>query len=549
MKPNLKKRLLPVLLLMEISFVQAHFVQAQTLSSLRDVCPKGTVAVVHESLLVEGVIVSDWHSDNMELNRSLTSVRMDLRDNYRTAYLQSADGSMGVRLIFDEVSENRLERYDKVVLDLKGCEVVRTAVPDAITIKGVRARNFQKVQAGNPSDINIKEKYVSELTDDDIYTFVTLKDIDVIFKDGSWANVYEPFVPYLESLHSDVDYSPSGRMDGWATLLRDARGQNIYMLVNMLCPWRRDGKGIPSGSGNVSGIVVHSQMPRYGGNMGRYCIRPLFRDDIQISGGKSSWKTYVGWVKPEGTGATLDFEIYGTVGNLFNEGKSGDRIYNDVGSSTAFLWTDTPSAVHIYSGFNDVSTKNKGIRSNAAILFKGRTVDWFDWDAEGKVTGSKAFYISFSTKKLKADFLQFNFEWSVGTQDGNKCWYFPIDWQVQCSCDGGLSWVTLRENATGAASFELRSLPWNDKKIADSGHDFVKKPNFETGLGPQQRSFNLPQEMIGQKEVIIRLSPASDDISRIRVEFHSPSRSGKVQKKDTARETWIRFESIQVDYK
>lgn len=283
--------------------------------------------------------------------------------------------------------------------------------------------------------------------------------------------------------------------------------------------------------------------------MGRYCIRPLFREDIQISGGKSPWRTYVGWVKPEGTGAVLDFEIYGTVGNLFNEGRTGDRIYNDVGSSAALLWTDTPSAVHVYSGFNDVDPKNKGIRSSAAIMFRGRTVDWFEWDAAGNVIGSKAFYISFSTKKLKAEVLQFNFEWSAGTQDGNKCWYFPLDWQVQCSNDGGATWTTLKENATGASSFELRSLPWEDGKIADSGHDFVKKPNFDTGLGPQQRSFNLPSGMLGQKEVLVRLSPASDDISRIRVEFHSPSRSGKVQKRDVARETWIRFESIQVDYR
>ena len=523
--------------------------QAQALSTLRELCPKGAVATITGPLSIEGVVVSDWRSDNMDLNRSLTSVRMDLRDNYRTAYIQEADGSMGVRLIFDEVSENRLERYDKVVLDLEGCELTRTANPDAITVRGVRARNFRRVLKGSPTDIACKEKTVSELTDDDIYTFVTLKDMDVIFKDGSWANIYEPFAPYSEPIHSKVDYSPSGRMDGWATLLRDASGCDIYMLVNMLCPWRRDGKGVPTGSGAVSGIVVHSSLPRYGGNMGRYCIRPLFREDIKISGGKSLWKTYVGWVKPEGSGATLDFEIYGTVDNLFKEGKKGDRIYNDVGSATALFWTDTPSAVHVYSGYNAPDAVNKGIRSNAAILFKGRTVDWFEWDAQGNVCGSKAFYTSFSTKKLKADFLQFNFEWSVGTQDGNKCWYFPIDWQLQCSCDGGTTWHTLKENATGSTVFELRSLPWNDRKIEDSGHDIVKKPNFETGMGPQQRSFNLPSEMLGQNEVLVRLSPASDDISRVRVEFHSPSRSGKVRKADTARETWIRFESVQVDYR
>ena len=418
-----------------------------------------------------------------------------------------------------------------------------------MTITGVRARNFKEVTPGQPSDVILKNRRVSELTDDDVYTFVTLTDVDVIFKDGSWANVYEPFAPYVESIHSGLDYVPAGRMDGWATLLRGSDGQNIYMLVNMKCPWRRTGKGVPSGSGNVSGIIVHTDMPRYGGNMGRYCIRPVDENDLAISGGKSSWKTYVGWVKPEGSGAVLDFEIYGTVNNLFNQGKTGDKIYNDVGTATALFWTDTPSAVHVYSGYNGVDPVKKGIVGNASILFKGKTVDWFEWDTQGNVVGSKAFYVSFSTKKLKAERLQFNFEWSVGTQDGNKCWYFPIDWQVQCSIDNGSSWVTLQESATGARSFELRSLPWNDKKIEDSGHDFVKKCNFDNGLGPQQRSFNLPAETIGQSEVLVRLSPATDEISRIRVEFHSPSRSGKVQKKDVKRESWIRFESVQIDYR
>ena len=125
---------------------------AQTLNSLRDVCPKGAVAQIIGTLIVEGVVVSDWRSENMEFNRSLTSVRMDMRENLKTAYIQAADGSIGIRLIFDEPSENRLERYDKVVLDLNGCELTRTSLPDAITVRGLRARNFIKVEEGQSSD-------------------------------------------------------------------------------------------------------------------------------------------------------------------------------------------------------------------------------------------------------------------------------------------------------------------------------------------------------------------------------------------------------------
>ena len=232
----MKKLFLSVFLLLSLAALHA-----QSLSALRDVCPRGAVATINGSLVVEGVVVSDWRSENMELNRSLTSVRMDLRDNQRTAYIQTANGNMGVRLVFDEASENRLERYDNVVLDLIGCEITRTVSPDAITIKGVRARNFLVVRKGNTTNIPLKEKYISDLTDDDLYTCVTLKDVDVVFKDGSWANVYEPFVPYSSTLHSEVEYTPSGRMDGWATLLRDANGQNIYVskyVMSMAKRWQ-----------------------------------------------------------------------------------------------------------------------------------------------------------------------------------------------------------------------------------------------------------------------------------------------------------------------
>lgn len=518
--------------------------EARTLRDLRELCRKGETVVLAEPFVVEGVIVSDWRSPNMDMNISMTSARLETRESGRTAYLQETDGSMGVRLIFDMLSENQLERYDKVVVDLNGCRVSRTAGPDAITVHGVRARAFHSVESGEAPVQKLRS--ISELSDDDIYTFVTLKDVDIIFKDGSYSNVHEEYMPFLEEYHGDVDYTVSSRLDNWATLMRDARGESIYMLVNMLCPWRRTGKSLPKGMGTLSGIIVHTDMPRYGGDMGRYSIRPVDETDIDLSG-KSPWKTHVGWVKPEGSDQTLDFELMGTVGNLYKQGQKDDRIYNDTGSAPALLWTDSGSAVHIYSGYNSVTPKEKGFVTNGSLMFVGKTVDWYEWDGD-KVAGTKAFYITFSPKKMKATQAQLNFEWSAGTQNGNRCWYFPMDWKVECSVDGA-NWIPLRETATGNASFELRSVPWSNRKIDGSGHNFVKRMAIDNGLGPQQRSFNIPAEVLAQKEVFLRLSPASEDIARIRVSFGDPSRAGQVKKTETKRETWIRFESIQIDYR
>lgn len=520
----------------------AWALDAQALRGLRDLCPKGEKVTLGDSYLVEGVIVSDWRSPNMDMNVSMTSARLETRESGRTAYLQEADGSMGVRLVFDMLSENQLERYDRVKLDLRGCTIERTSDPDAITVQGVRARAFESVESG--SGVIPKIKSISELTDDDLYTFVTLKDMDIIFKDGSYSNVHEEYMPYMESYHSNVDYTASSRLDNWATLMRDSQGSSIYMLVNMLCPWRRTGKSLPKGMGTLSGVIVHTHMPRYGGDMGRYSIRPVDETDI-VLGGKSPWKTYVGWVKPEGSGGTLDFELMGTVGNLFKEGQKNDRIYNDTGSAPALLWTDSGSAVHLYSGYNSVTPEGKGFVSSGALMFVGKTVDWFEWDGN-QMDGTRGFYMTFNAKKMKASKAQLNFEWSAGTQDGNKCWYFPIDWKVECSVDG-VNWILLKETATGNDSFEIRPVPWSDRKILDTGHNFAKKMGCDNGLGPQQRSFNLPSEALGCEEVFLKISPASTNISRIRVNYGDTSKDGQVDPNNTKRETWIRFESILID--
>lgn len=89
--------------------------------------------------VVEGIVVSDYRSPNMELNPNLNYYSVDLEENDRTVYVEAADGSCGIRLRFDEASENRLARYDRVRLDLNGCRLTRTAAPDCMTLTGVQA--------------------------------------------------------------------------------------------------------------------------------------------------------------------------------------------------------------------------------------------------------------------------------------------------------------------------------------------------------------------------------------------------------------------------
>lgn len=60
----------------------------------------------------------------------------------------------------------------------------------------------------------------------------------------------------------------------------------MFLMTNVGCGFRRDGVDLPAGSGTISGVIVHEKFCRFekDGNIGRYQIRPLERDDIALSG-------------------------------------------------------------------------------------------------------------------------------------------------------------------------------------------------------------------------------------------------------------------------
>ena len=66
----------------------------------------------------------------------------------------------------------------------------------------------------------------------------------------------------------------------------------------------------------------------------------------------------------------------------------------------------------------------------------------------GRMVGSNAFYIAFSTKKARGTALQLAFEWGAGNQDGNFSWSFPLEWKAEYAVDGG-EFQPLRDAATG----------------------------------------------------------------------------------------------------
>lgn len=367
----------------------------------------------------------------------------------------------------------------------------------------------------------------------------------MVFKNGGYTDIYEPYMQYLECIQGD-HYAVSERMDGWAALVRDTEGSAIYMLVGTLCPWRRN--LVPAGTGNLSGIIVNTNMPRYGGNMGRFSIRPVDEKDIAMPQKKNSpWKLLTGWIMDGSNGQKLTFELMGEVDGLWKNGKNGDRVLSDAGAK-AYLWTDSNAAIHVDNDLNALDVSEKGFVHNGAILFKSPTTAWYSFDGAGTATGTKSFLMEFSGKKAKGTQMALSFSWSAGDQKMDHDWGFPVHWKVMCSVNDS-EWIALRETATGQAKFSLRGQPYWDGKSAlkANGHNY--QTGFDCGMGNQQRSFLLPAEAIGAAKVVLRITPADSHMYSLR---KVPSTSGETKDKVTRSfegTTIIRFGEIKVEYK
>ena len=87
---------------------------------LRGLCEPGKSVLLTAPTVVEGIVVSDFHSKNMEANPSVSYDKVDVTVNDCTAYLESPDGRYGFRLRFDTPEDNVLARGTRLSLSLSG---------------------------------------------------------------------------------------------------------------------------------------------------------------------------------------------------------------------------------------------------------------------------------------------------------------------------------------------------------------------------------------------------------------------------------------------
>ncbi|NGM60295.1 BACON domain-containing protein [Sphingobacterium sp. SGG-5] len=238
---------------------------------------------ITSDLFIQGYVVSDAGNQNVGENQQTTPTTINYEQNDRTVYIQSLDGQYGFRIETATIADNVFKRYSKVQLLLKGATIEIENNPSFYTIRDVTSAMVMSQEQGTAVNLVKKEKYISELTDNDIFTFVTLKDCELPIRKGSLTPVNEGYTT-LFNAH---------RISKYPLLMRDIQGSSMFLLTNTRVPYRRDGSILPQGSGSVSGVIVHETFTRFEyedasnpddyGNIGRYQIRHLAKEDIAIA--------------------------------------------------------------------------------------------------------------------------------------------------------------------------------------------------------------------------------------------------------------------------
>ena len=468
----------------ELKVTQGIKTRQYSFEELRAVLPSAGEQAF-EGDFFEGVIVADAGQKNMETNPMTSATSYDDNESAITNYVQSLDGKYGMRLKFATAADNTLKKGDKVKISLAGATLVREDNPVRYTLRGVSANT---VTVEENVQLTARQKTIAELTDEDVYTWTTLKDVEIAFSYGSYNNIRTSWLGF--------DANVANRQNLDYRILMDSSHSTINMLVNSDVEWYMTDNGVPQGSGDISGVIVSTTTSYHDANLlGKYQIRPLELSDIVLEDTGFSEKL-VEWFSVDTPKATLS-------GNIFSA-TLGDGKMEGV----------NPNQTTSYLNFTGKNENAKAFRYDGV---------WWD-TATGKAGDTVKW--TFSTSSCSGKKLVFVFNAVLGKLTEDKYGQAPVNWNVEYSLNG-TDYVLIKK-------IFIRPLP---KKSTD----LTVLPS-----AADEYCIELPLEVSGQENVTIRLS-ASDDTT---IDFATGEYTAKVTfKPDTKNKgQYIRFGAIAVKY-
>lgn len=434
-----------------------------------------TPGIIKGNVFLEGFIVSDPLSPNVCSSVQTGQFSFDRTENGRTAYLEAVDGSYGFCLKFKDSADNTLPRWTKVHLSLDGISMERATAPLRYTLSGLTSDMFT-VLPSSESEIPAKVKTIAQLTDADLYTYVSLQGVEILSKEGSYTNASEGYC-----LQDDLN--PLGasepRWDVAPLLCSDSNGDVIHILTNAAAPWRRTGSDVawysclPQGAGTLSGIIVNDDVaPVRWGYLGKYQIRPLWGEEVDLNGMPFSniicewnWNDSVEKLTPdEGKGS-------------FKKYDAATKFVNDYNNPYLPV-EDLPNG--------NGSSNLKGLVAGAAISL---TQVWWDYELDE----GKYFDVEFSTAGLNGNNLVYGIVWGHGLGNSSTV-YGPSHWKVLYSTDGGATFTEL----TTAGVVKQRSCAWWNSP----------QTSQDAAPGYTEHLFKLPSSCFGKSKVVVRMQVA-----------------------------------------
>lgn len=481
------------------------------LQSFPQIREQATVAgsLISDDSCIEGYVVSRPESGNVGENAVLAMNYIDYAAEQETAYVESLDGKYGFRIRTASAEDNVLRPDSYVRLLLNGATVQKDIQPERYTIYGVTASMVLEQKAG---EIPVKARMMSELTDDDIYTYVTLKDCEIPVRKGCLTPINEG---YTFLFNSD-------RVSKFPILIRDIEGSSMYMYTNTTCPYRRDGRKLPYGRGTISGVIVHENYRSFidhdnededlCGNIGNYQIRHMRYEDLALeddfSGSFSELLTeyrYMNipaenpghvWLPTYGNNGYFshsreayihdthkthgwpsnDYTYLGPCGKNYTNSVNGYGITLDDGSD--------------YGSQYRGNSTGKGISAPEMYMCWANTQWWFNGRGE-------AWIIAFSTKDIVSDVVSMQ----LSTQNISQSLRTARYWKAEWSLSGDMS-----EAADDQWHLIARYV------VPDIGIN--ANTLLSQCLGFKQMDFPLPaDEILGHERVYIRLMPCENKAS------------------------------------
>lgn len=475
--------------------------------------------VLPDDAVMEGYIVSTTEGGNAgdavvsDYKQGTGVVDYTLTDC--TSYIESVDGKYGFRLIASSEADNDFQRYSRVTLGIGGAVIKKSASePYHYTIEGIYSSNLLNCSEGYDT-MPWKEKSITELTDDDINTLVTIKDCEIAMRKG-------PFTPINEGYSSACGYN---RIAKFPILIRDRQGGSMYMFTNISCNYRRNGETLPYGSGKITGIIVHEDYFSFekNGYIGRYQIRHLLREEIDLKpsfedNDVSGLITEFRYLKTTSGSTHLPNAIIATKGNGEMCHTSGNKIENY-------------DKTYFYIGKSGSNRKKKYEEGAGIELDKGRIYEpwkggneyrqnedgkgWFtadmnlswsckNWWEDGR---GKGWLVRFSTVGIVSDRVSMQF----AMYNNSQSLHSPRYWKAQYSLTTSDTSADYDDQWTDIGEFTVP-----DVAIWDYQNDWQT-------LGPRVYDFPLPTEILGKSNVYIRLVPVNNKAAEKDVESYDNS--------------------------